>query len=78
MAAATSSGCYRTAATASLSITFLVVKTLSEDDAQVEKQAVMEIEGLGMLMLVDMSVRWKPRPECAEERPHDLYVDHPY
>ena len=60
VAAATSSGCYRTAATASLSITLLVVKTLSEDDAQVEKQAVMEIEGLGMLMLVDMSVRWSP------------------
>ena len=58
VAAATSSGCYRTAATTSLSITLLVVETLSEDDAQVEKQAVMEIEGLGMLMLVDMSVRW--------------------
>ena len=35
-----------------------MVKALFEDDARVEKQVVMEIEGLGMLMLVDMSVRW--------------------
>ena len=56
--AATSSRCCRIAATTSLSVMSQVVEALFEDDARVEKQVVMEIEGLGMLMLVDMSVRW--------------------
>ncbi|WKA05106.1 hypothetical protein VitviT2T_023091 [Vitis vinifera] len=43
--AATSSGCYRTAATAPLSIASSVVEAFSEEDTQVEKQVVMRIEG---------------------------------
>ena len=60
--AATSSGCYRTAATAPLSIASSVVEAFSEEDTQVEKQVVMRIEGLEMLMLMDMSLRWSPNP----------------
>ena len=39
-----------------------MVEAFSEEDTQVEKQVVMRIEGLEMLMLMDMSLRWSPNP----------------